>query len=146
MLKEWQIYNPNANWNELQKYMIDKREKNVIAIAQTGMGKTEAGLLWIGDTKGFFILPLKTAINAIYNRVKFGIIKEEKIDERVGLLHSETKEKYYEDSLNEDDIDYSKELDTYYERTKQLSLPLTICTLDQIFDFVYRHKGFEPKC
>lgn len=145
MLKEWQIYNPNANWNELQKYMIDKREKNVIAIAQTGMGKTEAGLLWIGDTKGFFILPLKTAINAIYNRVKFGIIKEEKIDERVGLLHSETKEKYYEDFLNEDDIDYSKELDTYYERTKQLSLPLTICTLDQIFDFVYRHKGFEPK-
>ena len=88
MLKEWQTHNSNTNWNELQKYMIDKREKNIIAIAQTGMGKTEAGLLWIGDTKGFFILPLKTAINAIYNRVKFGIIKEEKIDERVGLLHS----------------------------------------------------------
>ena len=47
--------------------MIDKREKNVIAIAQTGMGKTEAGLLWIGDTKGFFILPLNTAIYAFYN-------------------------------------------------------------------------------
>lgn len=145
MLKEWQIYNSGADWNELQKYMIKNREKNVIAIAQTGMGKTEAGLLWIGNTKGFFILPLKTAINAIYNRVKFGIIKEEKIDERIGLLHSETKEKYYEESSKEDDIDYSKELDIYYERTKQLSLPLTICTLDQIFDFVYRHKGFESK-
>ncbi len=29
--------------------------------------------------------------------------------------------------------------------TKQMSLPLTICTLDQIFDFVYKYRGFESK-
>ena len=34
------------------------------------MGKTEAGLLWLGNHKGFFILPLRTAINAIYARIK----------------------------------------------------------------------------
>lgn len=34
------------------------------------MGKTEAGLLWISDNKGFFILPIRTAINAIYDRTK----------------------------------------------------------------------------
>ena len=67
MLENWRKKNPQSDWNELQKYMIEKRDKNVITIAQTGMGKTEAGLLWIGDTKGFFILPLKTAINSIYN-------------------------------------------------------------------------------
>ena len=137
MLENWKRKKPHSNWNELQKYMIEKRDKNVIAIAQTGMGKTEAGLLWIGDTKGFFILPLKTAINSIYNRVTTEIVKE-KIEDRVGLLHSETKDIYLKDFSDND-------LEVYYESTKQLSLPLTICTLDQIFDFVYRYKGFEPK-
>ena len=137
MLENWKKKNPKSNWNELQKYMIEKRDKNVITIAQTGMGKTEAGLLWIGDTKGFFILPLKTAINSIYNRVTTEIVKE-KIEDRVGLLHSETKDIYLKNFSDND-------LEVYYESTKQLSLPLTICTLDQIFDFVYRYKGFEPK-
>ena len=137
MLENWKKKNPQSDWNKLQKYMIKKRDKNVIAIAQTGMGKTEAGLLWIGDTKGFFILPLKTAINSIYNRVTTEIVKE-KIEDRVGLLHSETKDIYLKDFSDND-------LEVYYESTKQLSLPLTICTLDQIFDFVYRYKGFEPK-
>ena len=137
MLENWRKKNPQSDWNELQKYMIEKRDKNVITIAQTGMGKTEAGLLWIGDTKGFFILPLKTAINSIYNRVTTEIVKE-KIEDRVGLLHSETKDIYLKDFSDND-------LEVYYESTKQLSLPLTICTLDQIFDFVYRYKGFEPK-
>ena len=137
MLENWKKKNPQSDWNKLQKYMIKKRDKNVIAIAQTGMGKTEAGLLWIGDTKGFFILPLKTAINSIYNRVTTEIVKE-KIEDRVGLLHSETKDIYLKDFSNND-------LEVYYESTKQLSLPLTICTLDQIFDFVYGYKGFEPK-
>ena len=137
MLENWKKKNPQSDWNKLQKYMIEKRDKNVITIAQTGMGKTEAGLLWIGDTKGFFILPLKTAINSIYNRVTTEIVKE-KIEDRVGLLHSETKDIYLKDFSDND-------LEVYYESTKQLSLPLTICTLDQIFDFVYRYKGFEPK-
>ena len=137
MLNTWKSENPSSNWNELQNYMIEKRDSNVITIAQTGMGKTEAGLLWIGNSKGFFILPLKTAINSIYSRIKNNIIKD-KIEERVGLLHSDTKDIYLTDFSNND-------LSTYYESTKQLSLPLTICTLDQIFDFVYRYKGFELK-
>ena len=151
MLNEWKKENTNANWNKLQEFMIKNRENNVIAIAQTGMGKTEAGLLWIGNAKGFFILPLKTAINAIYERIKNGIVKDNEIDEKVGLLHSETKEIYLEDfskKVNKDieiKENYFKNLEVYYERTKQLSLPLTICTLDQIFDFVYRYKGFELK-
>ena len=138
LLNEWQKKKSDSGWNELQNYMIENRDENVIAIAQTGMGKTEAGLLWIGDTKGFFILPLKTAINSIYYRVRDGIVKEN-IEDKVGLLHSDTKDIYIE-NISESDI-----FDIYYESTRQLSLPLTICTLDQIFDFVYRYKGFEPK-
>ena len=33
----------------------------------------------------------------------------------------------------------------YMDKTKQLSLPLTVCTIDQLFDFVFRAPGFELK-
>nr|WP_206076271.1 CRISPR-associated helicase Cas3' [Marinitoga lauensis] len=125
-------------WNDLQKYMIKKRNNNVIAIAQTGMGKTEAGLLWIGDNKGFYTLPLKVAINAIYDRVTKKILRD-KNTEKVGILHSDTYSEYLKREGTIEDINY------YFAKTKQLSLPLTITTLDQLFDIVYGYKGFELK-
>ena len=137
LLKKFKEKDPNADWNELQKFMIEHRDNNLIITAQTGMGKTEAGLLWIGDNKGFFTLPLKTAINAMYKRITEKIIFEN-YENKVGLLHSDIKREYYQ---MKDEIDF----DEYYNKTKQLSLPLTICTLDQIFDFVYRYRGFESK-
>lgn len=140
LLKKWQTKNLETQWNDLQKYMIKQQDKNVIVIAQTGMGKTEAGLLWLGNSKGFFTLPLKSAINAIYKRIIENIVPE-KFDERVALLHSDTLKIYSEQAEGEKEIDF----ETYYTRTRQLSLPLTVCTLDQIFDFVFRYKGFEPK-
>lgn len=142
MLGRWKAKNPKSKWNELQNFAAEKRDKNIIAVAQTGMGKTEAGLLWIGDNKGFFILPLKTAINAMYERIINDIVKDDTRKKSVGLLHSETMERYI--SLS-DMFDKKEDLDIYYTQTKQFSLPLTICTLDQIFDFVYEYKGFELK-
>lgn len=138
LMDKWRKYKPESNWNQLQMYMKNNQKSNTIVIAQTGMGKTEAGLLWIGDNKGFFTLPLKTAINSIYERVT-GEIVTEGFQNKVGLLHSDTRSQYL--NLNIEDMDF----DEYYDRTKQLSLPLTICTLDQIFDFVYRYRGFESK-
>ena len=146
MMEGWKKENEDSSWNELQEYMIGNRDKNVIAVAQTGMGKTEAGLLWIGNNKGFFTLPLKTAINSIYDRVRIKIVKD-KIGERVGLLHSDAFSEYIKreddkkDKLELEEIGLSQ----YYGRTKQLTMPLTICTIDQLFDFIYRYKGFEPK-
>ena len=136
LLNEWKKKKSNIKWNELQEYMIKNRDKNLVVIAQTGMGKTEAGLLWIANNKGFFTLPLKTAINSIYDRV-VELVKKNK-QNRVGLLHSDTLSEY----INRNEI---KEYMEYYNMTKQMSLPLTICTLDQIFDFVYKYRGFEPK-
>lgn len=66
---KWKKNNPDSDWNSLQKFAINKRSENIIMIAQTGMGKTEAGLQWIGNNKGYFVLPLRTAINAIYERI-----------------------------------------------------------------------------
>lgn len=149
LMGRWRKSNEEVRWNELQNYMQTRTDKNVIVIAQTGMGKTEAGLLWLGNDKGFFTLPLKSAINAIYQRITKEIVLEKK-DERVGMLHSDTFIRYLEqsefeskDKQNEKDEDLS--LDVYYTKTRQLSLPLTICTLDQLFSFVFRYRGFEQK-
>ncbi|MBC1500724.1 CRISPR-associated helicase Cas3' [Listeria weihenstephanensis] len=134
--------NPDADWKPLQKYMQAHQDENVIVVAETGMGKTEAGLLWLGNHKGFFTLPLRTAINAIYSRLidsETGIIKESQTD-RVGLLHSETYGQYL---THESDFDM--DIEDYYTKTRQMSLPITVCTLDQLFDFVFRYAGFEPK-
>lgn len=140
MLEKLKEKKPRAKWNELQRYMIENRDSNLVVVAQTGMGKTEAGLLWIGNNKGFFTLPLKTAINAIFKRVSEGMGGN--IDKKIGLLHSETYREYMEFNS---DINNVLDIDSYYTKTKQLSMPLTICTLDQIFDFVYRYRGFELK-
>ncbi len=146
MMNSWKAKDKNVSWNEMQKYMIRNRNKNLIVVAQTGMGKTEAGLLWIGNNKGFFTLPLRNAINAIYDRVRKNIVKE-KVEERVGLLHSDAFSEYIKRA---DDDDYKLDLEEiglsqYHARTKQLTIPLTICTIDQLFDFIYRYKGFEHK-
>lgn len=139
MMNEWQKKKKDSCWNELQEFCIENREENIIALAPTGMGKTEAGLLWIGDNKGFFILPIRTAINAIYDRIKNQILKDEKLEERLGLLHSESLSYYESHAGQEMDI-----LD-YRNRGQALSLPLNISTLDQLFDFVFKYKGYEMK-
>ncbi|HWQ71417.1 MAG TPA: CRISPR-associated helicase Cas3' [Desulfitobacteriaceae bacterium] len=152
LMVRWSKSYPGSQWNDLQLYMGQNRDKNVIAIAQTGMGKTEAGLLWLGNAKGFFTLPLKSAINAIYQRIVNDIVIEKK-DERVGLLHSDTYTQYLQ--LNEGNSKGKRTkgkgeegdmpADLYFTRTKQFSLPLTVCTLDQLFDFVFLYWGFERK-
>ena len=144
LLSTWKEENASACWNELQQFCMEHTDRNVIVIANTGMGKTEAGLLWIGDNKGFFILPLRTAINAIYDRICIGIIKNEKIDKRVSLLHSDTLAYYLAKNEDENFVE-EDEIIKYAEQGKNLSIPLTISTLDQLFNFVYKHNGFELK-
>ncbi|TYV06636.1 CRISPR-associated helicase Cas3' [Listeria monocytogenes] len=138
-LGHFKAENPEADWNALQKYMMQHQNENIVVIAETGMGKTEAGLLWLGNNKGFFTLPLRAAINAIYERITKNIVTTNQA-ERVGLLHSETYSQYL---LHEGNAEM--DIDEYYTRTRQMSLPITICTLDQLFDFVFRYAGFEHK-
>lgn len=135
-------------WNELQIYMQSHQDKDLVVLAQTGMGKTEAGLLWLGNKKGFFTLPIRTAINAIYQRIREDILDNEAVDKRLGLLHSETKGKYLElkeELEKKDRVDTVIDWNHYATSTKQLSLPLTVCTLDQLFPAVFRYRGYEAK-
>ena len=148
LLNEFKEKDKSADWNDMQKFCKENSDKNIIAIADTGMGKTEGGFLWGGNNKIFFVLPLRTAINAMYKRFNEVIIKGENKEERVGLLHSNSLE-YYLNNKKElviDDND-EKEMDIleYNKRGKHLSLPVTICTPDQIFNFILKYKGYESK-
>ena len=148
LLNEFKEKDKSADWNDMQKFCKENSDKNIIAIADTGMGKTEGGFLWGGNNKIFFVLPLRTAINAMYKRFDEVIIKGENKKERLGLLHSNSLE-YYLNNKKEliiDDKD-EKEMDIleYNKRGKHLSLPVTICTPDQIFNFILKYKGYESK-
>ncbi|MEI3163613.1 MAG: CRISPR-associated helicase Cas3' [Lachnospirales bacterium] len=138
LVNKWRVNNPNADWKEMQIYCYENSNENIIVVAQTGMGKTEGGLRWIGNNKGFFVLPLKTAINAMYDRIKEDILNND-VKEKLSILHSE--------SLNyvvkkHPEIDDPKE---YNDRGKKLSMPLTVTTMDQLFDFVFKYNGYEMK-
>lgn len=131
-------------YNTLQEFCIENRNENIMVTAPTGMGKTEAGLLWCGDNKCFFVLPLKTAINAMYGRIKElakDVEAEDVYKSRVALVHSDMKSYYLKDA-NDKDTDYDF---NYEELSRQFCLPVTVCTPDQIFDFVLKYPGYEYK-
>lgn len=131
-------------YNTLQEFCIANRNENIMVTAPTGMGKTEAGLLWCGNNKCFFVLPLKTAINAMFDRIK-KLANDAEVEElykrRVALVHSDMKSYYLKDA-NDKDTDYDFD---YEELSRQFCLPVTVCTPDQIFDFVLKYPGYEYK-
>lgn len=117
--------------NDLQEFTKENSENNLVVIGSTGMGKTEAALLWSKSSKTFFTLPIRISINAIFDRINTKIGYED-----VGLLHSTALE-YLEEKQefeNEESI---------YEQTRNLSKRVTTCTIDQIFPFVFKYKGYE---
>lgn len=118
--------------NELQEFAKDNQENNVVAVGSTGLGKTEAALLWAQGDKAFFTLPLRISINAIFDRIKDVINYKS-----VGLLHS-TAFDYLEEAGTEFEISNEE-----WEQSKNLSYRITTCTIDQIFPFVFKYKGYE---
>ena len=123
----------------MQQFMTKNKEQNVILKAQTGLGKTEAALLWIGNSKGFFTLPLRSATNSIFERLTNQIISTEN-KTKIGLLHSNFKDVYIENYDGNE-----SEILKYITSTRQFSLSVTVCTIDQLFDFVFKAAGFEMK-
>ncbi|MFR5766088.1 MAG: CRISPR-associated helicase Cas3' [Clostridia bacterium] len=120
--------------NNLQGYCRENCDENMVVIGSTGMGKTEAGLLWSNGCKTFFTLPIRISINAIYDR-----ISEEYQYPYVGLLHSSSLD--YLESKNNDEGYESNEL--HNEEARNLSKKITTCTIDQIFTFVFKYTGYE---
>lgn len=123
----------NMKFNSIQIYMKNNINKNLVVVAPTGMGKTEAALIWADGEKCFYTLPYMVSSNAIYDRIKkmynYG---------NVTLLHSGSMQYFIDESKRGDESAYNA-----YQRSKLLSFPLTVCTVDQIFKFVYKALGTE---
>ncbi len=124
---------------DVQQYALEKHNENIIIIASTGIGKTEAALLWAGNRKLFYTLPLKVSINAMYRRIKD---KYGYSGDKVTLLHSDALNELIENN-EENDTNIIENAMIKYHASKLLSYPVTVCTIDQLFSFVYKYRGCE---
>ena len=108
------------------------KNKNVILVAPTGYGKTEFAFLWGSGEKFFYTLPLRAAVNQIYERAK-GIFG----DNKTGLLHSDA-----DVFLLGDGGEGQANLKAY-DLARQLAFPAIISTGDQFFPYALRPPGYE---
>ncbi|MFA1821702.1 CRISPR-associated helicase Cas3' [Virgibacillus oceani] len=122
-------FGPNS-LRELQNFTYQNQDKNLIIVAQTGMGKTEASLLWAGSSKTFFTLPIRVSLNALYDRVY-----EEMGYSQVGLLHCS--------SAAHLDKKGDENWEVIFDQSKHLSNKLLFTTIDQILKFPFKFKGYE---
>ena len=125
------ITNKSSRPNKLQKFSKENKNENLVGIGSTGVGKTESALYWSNGGKTFFTLPLRTSINAMYDRIEDTIGYK-----HVGLLHSTALE--YLEEKEEFENEEEK-----YNQSKNLCEKITTCTIDQIFPFVFKYKGYE---
>lgn len=124
-----------SDFNDLQRFVLENREDNLLVCASTGYGKTEAGFIFLKD-KGFFTLPVRVSANAIYERAK-GVFGEE----LVGLLHSSS---LLEMALSEDEANiYWENIVLDHHLTSNFAKPIIVSTPDQIVPFVFKYPGYE---
>ncbi len=123
-------------------------DENLILIAPTVIGKTEFVFLWAEGEKFFYTLPLRVATNQTFERAcnYFNEEREDIEDSFIfgnfGLLHS------YADIYNYEKWENSKkdldgEMPKILDLAKNFSLPVNICTGDQIFPARLKYPQYE---
>jgi len=114
----------------LQQFTLENQDKNLILTAQTGMGKTEAALLWAGKKKTFFTVPLRVSLNALYDRVSNDMCYE-----NCGLLHSTSAHHLDEKGMENWEV--------IYDQSNNFANKLIFTTIDQILKFPFKFRGYE---
>ena len=124
--------------DKMQTFVRENRDKNLVIIAPTGAGKTEAGFIYL-QRKGFFMLPYRVSANGIYMRAE-GVFRD-----YAGLLHSSALSYVLEREENREDIQNNQEGTAFlnYFLSRNFAKPIIVSTPDQLMHFVFRYKGFE---
>lgn len=130
---------PNNKIWQLEKLGNTKNE-SLILVAPTGIGKTEFAYLWGAGEKLFITLPLRSAVNSIYNRSEkiFEKKNSKNHSENVCLLHSDADIYLTEKSSN-----YEGENIRVQEMASHLSYPVIVSTGDQIFPSALKSPSYE---
>ncbi len=115
------------------KEIENEKDSNIILIAPTGSGKTEFAFLWGAGKKLFFTLPLRSAVNSIFNR-SLGYFGKD----NCGLLHSDADVYLFTKDTKEEG-----ESLRVLDLARQLSLPVLVSTGDQIFPSALKYPGYE---
>ncbi|HEM56224.1 MAG TPA: CRISPR-associated helicase Cas3' [Thermodesulfobium narugense] len=145
MLIKYLSKKPDFNGlREFQQQASQHRDKNILLIASTGIGKTEFAINWIGDDKAFYTLPVRVSVNSMYE--KFAEIFPE---QSIGLLHGNALFDLLEQNKEKDEEKKGKEDEGFIEHVtqvqiaRQLSMPITITTADQLFASTFKYPGYE---
>jgi CRISPR-associated endonuclease/helicase Cas3 len=119
--------------------------KDLMLIAPTGSGKTEAALLWAKNNQKensrlFYVLPYQASINAMHVRLSQVFGKE-----KVGVLHSNSVSYLYNmQSVDEDrKLDYQKEAQCFSSLAREIYYPVRVCTPHQLLRFGLKGTGWE---
>lgn len=118
---------------------------NVLLVAPTGSGKTEAAFAWLkrqlqvkGQGRAYYILPYTASINAMYERMNGDMPSSEK---KVGMVHGRLAQyietRMSDQSCSTDDI--RKLVDGF----KSMVTPVKIVTPFQLLKSLYGLKGYE---
>jgi CRISPR-associated endonuclease/helicase Cas3 len=119
--------------------LTDLRQKNsipkfLVLVAPTGSGKTEFALLWGKEMKRklIYTLPLRVALNDLYDRFKGEVINGKKEgyfekEEWIDILHSTSFIEYIKGTTEKYDIE------NQINSAKMFSAPALLTTPDQVF-------------
>lgn len=126
------------SWREFQSRSLAGGGQNVLAIAPTGSGKTEASLLWAltkeDESRIIYLLPTRVTSNAIYTRLQDYFSESAK----VALVHSSA----VSFRKGQEDVDFDKK---EYLWDKSFFKNITVCTVDQMLTQGFNFGHWELK-